>query len=556
MSGAQLMYLVPYFLSFAFSVWIAHYAWRHRHMQGARAYGWLILTQTVMTFGFILELLSPHLGDKLFWDKFQWIATALASIAVVYFAIQYTEFKIPSSILFWSLVASVPILFILGVLTDPIHHLIYPDPRLRLEFIFVELQYGLTLPIYILAIHAYAVVLFSFGLLLRRFSRSPKLYRTQVIAIILGLLLPIISTVLTLLDIRITPLRDSTPITTAIGNLIIAWGIFRYRLLDIVHIARDKMIENMSDLVFVLDEQDRIIDINPSALRLLNMTPSQAIGKPAMHIFAEWPAVLDKFEEPANANLEVIVTRESRYLHFDVKSTLLYDNRGNYQGRVFVARDITPYASLQWELRTLNEHLERRVQTRTEELAEAYDTTLEGWARALELRDKETEGHSWRVTETTMKLALAVGVPHEEFEHIRRGAILHDIGKMAVPDEILRKTGPLNESERNIILQHPSIAHQLLSRIPFLQKALDIPYCHHEKWDGTGYPRGLKGKEIPLAARIFAIVDVWDAIQSDRPYKKAWSREQAILHMQEQAGKYFDPELVDVFLQMAHEGKI
>jgi putative nucleotidyltransferase with HDIG domain len=156
----------------------------------------------------------------------------------------------------------------------------------------------------------------------------------------------------------------------------------------------------------------------------------------------------------------------------------------------------------------------------------------------------------------TMKLALAMDIPLDEMEHIRRGAILHDIGKMAIPDEILRKTGPLTAQERLIVIQHPAIAYELLSRIRFLEKALDIPYCHHEKWDGSGYPRGLRGDEIPLAARIFSVVDVWDAVQSERPYKKGWTREEAVAYMQEQRGIYFDPMIVDVFLALAKEGKV
>jgi len=172
------------------------------------------------------------------------------------------------------------------------------------------------------------------------------------------------------------------------------------------------------------------------------------------------------------------------------------------------------------------------------------------------LRDKETEGHSRRVTETTLKVACALFVPEEELVHIRRGAILHDIGKMSIPDEILRKRGNLTDEERAVVRQHPVTAQQLLERIPFLRKAMDIPYCHHEKWDGSGYPRGLKGREIPLAARIFAVVDVWDAVQSERPYKEVWPRERATAYLQEQAGEYFDPEIVDVFLRMIKEGKI
>ncbi len=182
-----------------------------------------------------------------------------------------------------------------------------------------------------------------------------------------------------------------------------------------------------------------------------------------------------------------------------------------------------------------------------DELAQAYDNTLAGWARALELRDELTEGHTRRVTELTVQLAHRMGLSDDELVQIRRGATLHDIGKMAVPDSILNKTGPLTEDELETIHLHPQHAFDMLSSISFLRPALDIPYCHHEHWDGTGYPRGLKGKEIPLAARIFAIVDVWDALISDRPYRKAWSREKTIQYIKENSGKYFDTQVVETF---------
>jgi len=191
-----------------------------------------------------------------------------------------------------------------------------------------------------------------------------------------------------------------------------------------------------------------------------------------------------------------------------------------------------------------------------ENLAEAYDTTLEGWARALELRDKETEGHSRRVTETTLIVARAMEFDEDELTHIWRGSILHDIGKMAIPDEILRKPGPLSDAERQIVMRHPQAAYDLLVRIPHLKKALDIPYSHHEKWDGTGYPRGLKQDEIPLSARIFAVVDVWDALSSDRPYREAWPKEKVSQYISAESGKHFDPQVVTVFLQLLEQGKI
>jgi PAS domain S-box-containing protein/putative nucleotidyltransferase with HDIG domain len=184
------------------------------------------------------------------------------------------------------------------------------------------------------------------------------------------------------------------------------------------------------------------------------------------------------------------------------------------------------------------------------ELILAYDTTLEGWSRALDYRDKETEGHSQRVTEMTLKIARAVGLSKEEMIHVRRGALLHDIGKLGVPDSILLKPGKLTDEEMDIMKKHTTIAYEMLSPISFLRQALDIPYCHHEKWDGTGYPRGLKGEQIPLAARIFAIVDVRDALRSDRPYRPAWPKEKTMEHIVQLSGSQFDPKVVEVFMNL------
>ena len=184
------------------------------------------------------------------------------------------------------------------------------------------------------------------------------------------------------------------------------------------------------------------------------------------------------------------------------------------------------------------------------DLAVAYETTLEGWARTLELRDRETEGHSQRVMDLTLRLARKMGIGDDELLHIQRGAVLHDIGKMGVPDSILLKEGPLTDEEWETMRRHPVYAYEMLMTIPFLRKAIDIPYCHHERWDGTGYPRGLKGEAIPLSARIFAIVDVWDALRSDRPYRNAWPRDKTLTYIQEQSGKHFDPMIVEAFMDI------
>jgi len=184
------------------------------------------------------------------------------------------------------------------------------------------------------------------------------------------------------------------------------------------------------------------------------------------------------------------------------------------------------------------------------ELTMAYDATLEGWSNALELRDQGTDGHNQRVAAMTLRLAKSLGIEGDDLVHIRRGALLHDIGKMGIPDNILLKPGPLAYDEWDVMRKHPEYAYNLLSPITYLKPAMDIPYCHHEKWDGTGYPRGLKGTYIPYFARIFAIVDVWDALLSDRPYRSAWTEGQVIAYIRDQSGKHFDPQVVQAFLRL------
>ncbi len=202
--------------------------------------------------------------------------------------------------------------------------------------------------------------------------------------------------------------------------------------------------------------------------------------------------------------------------------------------------------------RTFNQMVTSLEQSQ-QDLLNAYDRTLEGWSKALELKDRLTEGHSQRVTDLTVRLAREAGIEEQAIIHIRRGAILHDIGKMGIPDAILNKPGALTEEEWRVVRKHPEYALQMLAPIEYLRPALDIPYCHHERWDGSGYPRGLKGEEIPLAARVFAVVDTWDAISFDRPYRKAFSPAEARETILAEKGRQLDPSVVDRFLEIIGE---
>jgi HD-GYP domain-containing protein (c-di-GMP phosphodiesterase class II) len=196
------------------------------------------------------------------------------------------------------------------------------------------------------------------------------------------------------------------------------------------------------------------------------------------------------------------------------------------------------------------------IQQSNQELIAAYDATIIGWSQAMDLRDKETEGHTQRVTDLTLKLAKRMGIGQPEMVQIRRAALLHDIGKLGVPDQILFKPGPLTDAEWTIMHQHPNFAYNMLMPIAYLRSALDIPYCHHEKWDGSGYPRGLKGEDIPMAARLFAIIDVWDALRSNRPYRASWTAEKTRQYILDQSGKQFDPVVVRYFMEMLEDGEV
>jgi HD-GYP domain-containing protein (c-di-GMP phosphodiesterase class II) len=218
-----------------------------------------------------------------------------------------------------------------------------------------------------------------------------------------------------------------------------------------------------------------------------------------------------------------------------------------------LAESAQPYAHMIQELMLLQQ---AAPATRAEMLAimtEMGDATIQGWAHLLDGRDQEAAGHTERVTEMMIRLAHMVGMNPEEVTCARWGALLHDIGTVGIPDQILHKEGALTEEEWSVIRRHPTIAYEMLASAPFLRPTLDIPYCHHERWDGTGYPRGLAGNDIPLTARLFAVIDVYDALTNDRPYRRAWSKRKAVAHLKALAGTHFDPRAVRMFLAMLND---
>ena len=265
----------------------------------------------------------------------------------------------------------------------------------------------------------------------------------------------------------------------------------------------------------------------------------------------------DLKEQTQDPYFDSFVAKEDFVSYIGVPLIVKKEVKGVFE--VFHRKPFQPYQEWLDFLNTLvgqaviaieNAFLLGNLQTSNLELSQAYDATIEGWSRAMDLRDRETEGHTRRVTDMTMEIARAMGISESKLVHIRRGALLHDVGKLGVPDHVLYKPGPLLPDEWELMQKHPELAYDMLSPIQYLKPALLIPYFHHEKWDGSGYPLGMRGDQIPLEARIFAVVDVWDALLSDRPYRKAWTVERTLEHIRLLAGTHFDPDVVDCFLRI------
>lgn len=293
--------------------------------------------------------------------------------------------------------------------------------------------------------------------------------------------------------------------------------------------------------LYRINRAGQILDINPALQNMLGYTNRDILwnfnlferyqnsqDREHWQTLIESQGVINGFETQwRNHKGDLIWVEESARRITDADGNVLY-----YEGSV---KDITARKKADFELMM------------------AYDTTLEGWTRALDLRDRETEGHSERVAALTTILAEAMGMREPELTHIRRGALLHDIGKIGIPDYVLRKEDALTAEEWEIMHKHPIYAYELLSPISFLRQSIEIPYCHHERWDGSGYPRGLKGQEIPFPARLFSVVDVWDAVTSNRRYQAAWPPEKALAYLIEQAGQLFDPQVVEAFCKLIQQ---
>lgn len=308
--------------------------------------------------------------------------------------------------------------------------------------------------------------------------------------------------------------------------------------------------ENSSDMISKHDANGKFLYVSPACRTILGYEPEELIGvsmTPLVHP-EDAKQLIDLSATPEWDNTTITLDyrvrhKNGEYIWIETTARLFFDGSSGQQEFQASSRNITE-----------RKEAEEQLQRAHTDLRDAYDKTIEGWVLALDLRDKEIEGHTQRVTNMTEKLARAMGYTDEEITHIRRGALLHDMGKMGISDEILQKPGPLTDDEWVIMRRHPEMAYQMLSKIKYLKEAITIPYYHHERWDGSGYPHKLKGEDIPLQARMFAVVDVWDALSSDRPYRKKIPHKEVMDYLQRESGHLFDPQVIEKFLRLIANG--
>ncbi len=362
MMSVNLPYLLPYALSLLISLSVALYAWQRRGVPGARPFALVAASQSVWTFGYMFELNSETLAAKIFWDDLQYAGALVWPLAFLAFALDYTRRPLRRPFLVWSLLSLPCLLFGVLVLTNPFHGWVRPSASLIPGEPFDALTYDFTTAVWLFSMYAYALAFIALYLLLATFIRAQSLYRRQMLTVVIGALIPLVGVMLTLFGVTFTFQRDTTPLTFAVSNLLIAWGLFRYRLFDMVPVARDAVFDGMSDYVLVLDGYNRLVDVNPAAERALGQPADQLIGQPAADVLATWGDLVSEFRGETSIKTEIVMDHQGEMHVLALRITPLHrgDHRGH--GRIIVARDVTERKRAEQSLQERSEQLQAAIE--------------------------------------------------------------------------------------------------------------------------------------------------------------------------------------------------
>jgi PAS domain S-box-containing protein len=433
MNTQSLPYLIPYLASAAISTGVGIYAWRRRAVTGAAPFALWALAQASYTLGYVFELASPNLEAKILWDNSQFVGMFVAPIALFAFALQYTGRKLAHPKRTWGLLAIVPTISLLLVLTDDLHGLIRPAAWLVPGEPFSALVYDFTTVFWAMTIYVYGLVLSAVAILIRKLIYPQRLYRAQIGAILIGTLIPVVGGLFSVTGKTSTFHRDIAPLTFAFNNLIVAWGLFRYRLFDIGPVARDAVIESMSDVVLVVDVQGRVVDLNPAALEVIGRPASEVIGQPVVHVFSDWPDLVEQFPDAEEAHIEIAVGTEEGPRHFDLRLSSLRDRRGRLTGRLAVARDITE-----------RKRAEEEIEKRTMQL-EAANERLQILSRAKD-EFVSNVSHELRTPISSFKLYLGLLTRRPEKQDAYLATLQRETGRLENMIEALLTLSRLDQN--------------------------------------------------------------------------------------------------------------
>ncbi len=540
-----------------------------------RVFLWLILCESAWIVGFILELLAQDIQGKLFWDSVQFAPSLACTVFLLGFARLYTG--CPKAFKPLELTALLVIIAAISVLsfTDGLHGLVRASPYLDSSVVQGELAYDFTFLDWLIFTLFYAISLWSLFLLLRKGARSHAASRIKHTLVAIGFMFPVLGILGSMLGLRILGHRDFSAFTLVLANICIAFALFRYRLFNLLPLARRLIVESLHDPVMVIDTDGVLVDCNRAMGALLKIRRGRLRGSAVSSVFSSWPSDAKEILQECSGECRISLGSSPGQQHFMLDCATLEKSDGTpgqeaaVLGKVVVLRDISDIVEAERSLHTWNDALESRIHERTEALeaevlksrqAEAklrsagqniHGTQREimlTLAELVESRSKETANHVLRVAEYARIMSEVRGLAPEEVSLVADAAPMHDLGKIVVPDGILNKPGSLSADEMELMRTHTTVGYEILSKSErsLIKTAALIALEHHEHWDGGGYPQGMVGTTISLAGRIVCVCDVFDALAMTRIYKDAWELPRIYEFFRDQKGRMFDPELVDL----------
>ncbi|MCF7890758.1 HD domain-containing protein [Candidatus Bipolaricaulota bacterium] len=494
----------------------------------------LLIAMSIWDFGYLFGLGSNLLSTKVIWVDAQYLGSVF--IPPLWFLVvwRYTQHDLKHH-------RSIFLLFVIPIFTaafawtNHFHGLMWSQAALHHHFNISVLSLTRGPWWLVDTVYSYSLLGGGIYLLLRDAAQLPRIYKKQALVLIAGVSVPLAGNLFYLTGL--THHVDPAPLTFSITGLVLAWGVSRHMLFGVVSVARSKLLDEMNLGMLVMDNEGLLLSMNPAARSYIGCEGVN-MGDPINTLGCSQSEFFHHLQDPERIKKQVTIVKDGEENFYEFKLTPLKPENGYTSGWLAQFYDVTSRVRAEKNLR------------------EITIETMEALAKTVEAKDAYTREHLDRVEEYSLKLAERLGVPEERREQLRFAAVLHDIGKVRVPNGILNKQDGLTEEEYERMKEHARVGESIVGQVSYLERAARIVGQHHERNDGTGYPRGLSGDKITLEARILSVVDAYDAMRSDRPYREALPKEEAIRELKENKGTQFDPEVVDILLEMIEEGEI